>query len=440
MAVSVGVTINTGTEKWAIDSEISRGRFGIVFHAIRVLPTLGEAAVKVQTEDARKDPIWSRKFAREARILGNNPMHPNVVQVQAVWNFPDGEVAVVQEFVPSARTLSSYIHDHTVDRVSALLQALYALRAIHGGDDAGIIHRDIAPGNVLVDTSTGTVKLIDFGLAREAPRKTEVLTGTGAVFGTRGCMAPEQRKDPRTADQRSDLFSLGKLFAAGLKGREPEDADPHKLPPPWKVICTALCEFEPADRPQTADDAVALVMQAATLARQAVTDLGRHIEEVESNGVDPSGWAGFCSIYFSKRIENGLLDRSDLRLAAKLHAGIFGEPEFETDRLFNEIETGAIGEFFRSGQSTFDGVDPYGLYLLNTYDALSAENKVRCFRSLVRAAVDYHRYALMASVRTIYGREPNQPLSAKFLAILDAEDPEGVIHGRGVIPRTVEAA
>jgi serine/threonine protein kinase len=436
MGIKVGSKVKSGIEKWEIDSEIARGRFGVVFHATRKQPKPGEAAVKVPTQDVRTDPIWSKKFAREARILGNSPPHPNVVQVRAVWKFPDGEVAVVQEFVPNARTLSGYIYDQDVDRLSALLQALYALRAIHGGGGAGIIHRDIAPGNVLVDKLSGAVKLIDFGLAREAPRVTEVLTGTGAVFGTRGCIAPEQRRDPRTADQRSDLYGLGKLFAAGLKGRDPEDAEPDRLPPPWRSICSALCQFDAGDRPQTADDTIDLVIQAATLARIAITDLERHIEEVQRRGVEPKGWAGFCSVYFAKRIEKGLLDLHDLHLAAKLRVGLFEDEEFEADKIFEGIEiASSIGGFFRSGGSTFDGVDPYGSYLLNTYDALSNENRTRCFRSLVRAAVDYHRYLLMGYVRTIYAHERKQVLRSALLAILEAEDQEGIIHGRGVIPR-----
>lgn len=128
--------------------------------------------MKVPTQEMRDHPVWSKKFEREARIIANSPKHPNIVRVIAVWNLGD-ETAVVQEFVPNACTITKYIENSSVDRVSALLQVLYALRALHGNEDAGIVHRDIAPGNVLVDAATGTVKLIDFGLACESPRVTK---------------------------------------------------------------------------------------------------------------------------------------------------------------------------------------------------------------------------------------------------------------------------
>ena len=436
MGLRVGTKVTSGTEEWLIESEIKRGRFGVVFRAERTRPAPCVAAVKVPTEEMRNDPVWSKKFAREARIVANSPKHTNVVRVLALWPFRDGETAVVQEFVPNAVTLTKYIEDKDVDRVSVLLQALYALRAIHGNEEAGIVHRDIAPGNVLVDTATGTVKLIDFGLACEAPRVTEVLTETGAYFGTRGCIAPEVARDPRSADGRSDLYSLGRLFAGGLQGRDPEHAEPPRLPPLWRNICVPLTEYDPADRPQTADDAITLVMQAVAKFGQSFTDLARHVEEVNRRGVEPAGWAGFCSTYFAKRIENGQLDMSDLDVAAKLRSGVLEDFDFAVaNTLFEAVETGSIGNFYRDGRASFDGVDPYGTYLLNIYEGLTVANRLRCFRTLVREAVGYHRFALMSQVRTIYGGERQKPYAARLVEILDEEDPEGVIQGRGVIPR-----
>jgi len=398
-------------------------------------PSVVEAVVKVPSNDVRLDPVWMKKFEREARISGNIPEHPNVVKVLAVWRFTDGELAVVQEFVHNAKTFSSYVGDVNVDRVDALLQALYALRAVHGSEDEGIVHRDIAPSNILVDSVTGIVKLIDFGLAIENPRVTEVLTGTGTYFGTPGCVSPEQRKDPRDVDKRSDLWSLGKVFAGGLRGVDPEFAEPHKLPPPWRDICSSLCELDRGDRPQSADEALDLVIQAVTAQGMSVTNLQRHIDEVNRSSIEPRGWPAFCNQFFQKRIRMDTLAISDLHVAVDLRVGVLSDPEFDGDSLFDAIETGSIAEHFESRSSSFSGVDPLGQYLRNAYSGLSRENKVRCFRRLVRTAVDYHRYELMDHVRALYGKECDPSVSRDLLVDLAKEDPDEVIQGRGVIPR-----
>ena len=438
MSIMVGITVRGRGEEWKIERRIASGGFGEVFHAVRVKPSPGEGAVKVPAKHIQADPIWAKKFEREARILGNLS-HPNVVKILNFWRFADGEMALLQEYVPKAKTISNYFADPGIDRVGIMLQALYGLRGIHGTEDSGVIHRDIAPQNVLIDPAIGTVNIIDFGLACENPRVTKLLTGPGAWFGTRGCCSPEQIKDAANVDKRCDLFGMGRTFAAALQHRSPEFVEMDKLPRPWGDICRALAEYDRDDRPPDVDAAISLVVQAATAAGIAVHDLGPHVREVTSTGIEPEGWPAFCGVYFRRAIRQ-TLELKDVGLASRISSTVFADPAFDADGLFEHINAGAITEHFAARESTFEGVDPFGQYLQRTYGALTATNKVLCFRRLVRTAVDYHRYELMAHVRTIYGHEADRAIARDLLRALAEEDTEGVIEGRGVIPIERQAA
>ena len=101
-------------------------------------------------------------------------------------------MALVQHLVRNGMKLHEHLARKPEDAASTFLQTLYAMRRYHHGHDGkGAVHRDIPPANILVD-DTGLVKVIDFGLAVEAPRKSEVFTKTGPGFGTEGCSPPEQ--------------------------------------------------------------------------------------------------------------------------------------------------------------------------------------------------------------------------------------------------------
>jgi len=432
MAIDVGTIVTHGDEEWAIDGFIAAGGFGKIFHATRTKPWPMEAAVKVPAPHIIAEPVWSKKFEREARIVANLK-HPNVVKVLAIWKFKTGEMALVQEFVKGAKTLVQHLDDPANDRVSALLQALYGLRAIHGTDAKGVVHRDMAPQNVLV-AGDGRIKIIDFGLAKEDPRITKVLTVTGAWFGTPGCMSPEQCTDSGKVDHRTDFYGLGKAFAAGLQQRKPDHVEMDRLPPPWKAICRKLCEYNAEDRPGDSDAAISMVMKAAVAADIAPQELLVHAKEAAKSGMPDDAWPEFCAHYFREAVRRGALTYDDIRAAAKLASEVFAFDDFDGDGLFDTVENGPLGQHFLTGQSSFEGVDPFGCYLAKIYPYLSDENQIRCFKRLVRTAVDYHRYPLMALVRSVYREETRNSMKERLVEVLVAEDPDEVIEGRGIIP------
>ncbi len=174
-----------------------------------------EVALKVLV-NYRDHHIIQERFRQEARVAAGLS-HPNLVTVHDA-GFQDEILWIAMEVVP-AGSMEQWI---AVDRdpkeiVRLIAPVARALEYIHG---EGIIHRDIKPGNILIDES-GAPKLADFGLARELGAAT-LLTQTGAHLGTPNYMSPEQTS-ARSEDltERADVYSLGAVLYRGLGGVTP---------------------------------------------------------------------------------------------------------------------------------------------------------------------------------------------------------------------------
>ena len=174
-----------------------------------------EIAVKILPAELARDETLRRRFQEEARALGRVD-HPNLVKVYAVDR--EGPVSFYAMELINGLSLSQVIATKErlspCEAVAVFCQFLDGLWAIH---QAGIVHRDIKPGNVMLDAS-GRVILMDFGLARRSERGTFTLGG--AVLGTPEYMSPEQASGDQT-DPRSDLYSAGIVLYEMLVGCPP---------------------------------------------------------------------------------------------------------------------------------------------------------------------------------------------------------------------------
>ncbi len=185
-------------------------------------------AIKFLNSEFRKDPERMRRFHQEARAA-SALAHPNILVIHDIGE-AEGVQYIVSEFI-EGETITSKIARGKLpilEAVEIVTQIASALAASH---KAGIVHRDIKPDNVMVRTD-GTVKVLDFGLAKETHKdvtdsyefdaKTldRVSTSPGLILGTPQYMSPEQARG-NTLDARSDVFSVGIILFEMVTGRPP---------------------------------------------------------------------------------------------------------------------------------------------------------------------------------------------------------------------------
>jgi tRNA A-37 threonylcarbamoyl transferase component Bud32 len=179
-------------------------------------------AVKLLRSDRLADPTFLERFRREARAAGSLN-HASIVAV-----YDTGEAADAGDGLPAPYIVMEYVEGRTVrallrsqkriDPERALEITAEVLAALEHSHHAGIVHRDIKPGNVMV-TPAGAVKVMDFGIAR-ALDSGQTITKTSAMIGTAQYISPEQVRGG-AIDIRSDFYSTGCLLYEMLTGRPP---------------------------------------------------------------------------------------------------------------------------------------------------------------------------------------------------------------------------
>jgi hypothetical protein len=196
---------------------VGRGGMGVVLEAFDTR-LRRNVAIKVLDPDLGADEIARQRFCREARAAAS-VTHDNVVAVHQVEKSGDHHVPYLVMQLVAGESLEQRLQREAPlpirEVVRIGMQAAHGLEAAHA---QGLIHRDIKPGNILLETPHDRVKLTDFGLVRVADDVK--LTQSGFVSGTPLYMAPEQAMGEE-ADHRSDLFSLGAVLYEMCAGQPP---------------------------------------------------------------------------------------------------------------------------------------------------------------------------------------------------------------------------
>lgn len=265
--------------KYKLLKELGRGGMGAVFQAEQV-PLGRKVALKVMASHLIKDQAAVARFHREIQAAAALH-HPNIVTAFDADQVQRTHI-LVMEFV-EGESLDDLLRRKTSLPIQVaceyIRQAALGLQHAH---EQGMAHRDIKPANLLVTRSPdgeATVKILDFGLARftsAAGTDGGGLTQTGQIMGTPDYIAPEQAKDTRSADIRSDIFSLGCSLYRALTGRLPfegqsimeklmarslNDATPLRrllptAPPELEAVLARMLARDPAERFQTPQDVV----------------------------------------------------------------------------------------------------------------------------------------------------------------------------------------
>ena len=207
---------------YELEEEIGRGGMGIVYRA-RDRRLKRDVAVKLlPPELAYRSDIRSR-FLREAETAAQLG-HPNIVPIFSV-----GEDEKVVYFIMAyvqGDNLAKILHDHgPMDPEEARRIIRDVADALAYAHARKVVHRDIKPDNILIDSETGRVMVTDFGIARAVTETAgSRLTATGMALGTPAYMSPEQAAGDREIDGRSDLYSLGIVGYQMLSGELPFQA------------------------------------------------------------------------------------------------------------------------------------------------------------------------------------------------------------------------
>src|SRR6266404_4768393 len=230
------------------------------------------------------DATARRRFQREAQ-MASSLNHPHILTVYDAGEL-EGRQYLVTEFVDGG-TLDHWVREkeRTWREIAELLTGVAdGLATAHA---AGILHRDVKPGNILV-AKNGYAKLVDFGLAKledvrefDVTRKSEAPTRSGVVIGTVGYMSPEQASG-KSLDTRSDTFSFGVALYGALAGYRPFEGAttlelmhaiihlsakplPSSIPVALRMVVEKALEKDPADRYQSMRD---MVVDLRRIARQ----------------------------------------------------------------------------------------------------------------------------------------------------------------------------
>ncbi|HNX49072.1 MAG TPA: serine/threonine-protein kinase, partial [Thermoanaerobaculaceae bacterium] len=213
---------------YRVESRLGEGGMGEVYLA-RDTRLGRRVALKVLPASVASDPDRKARFELEARAVAALN-HSNIVTIYSVEE-AEGIHFLTMELV-EGRTLGKLIPERGFDLDAFLDKAIPLAGAVAAAHAQGITHRDLKPDNVMVEVG-GRLKVLDFGLAKLhtaagvaalATMETVTRTGEGVIVGTAAYMSPEQAEG-RSADPRSDVFSLGIILYEMATGRRPFPGD-----------------------------------------------------------------------------------------------------------------------------------------------------------------------------------------------------------------------
>ncbi|MBS0264590.1 MAG: serine/threonine protein kinase, partial [Planctomycetes bacterium] len=266
--------------KYRLLSLLGSGGMSSVYLAEHVLMRR-RVAIKVLPRQRVDDSSYLERFHREAQAVAALD-HRNIVRAYDV-DQENNVHFLVMEYVPGQSLHEIITKKGPLDYVSAAEYMRQAAEGLHHAHRMGMVHRDIKPGNILLDEK-GTIKLLDLGLARffhEGDEHSLTVKHDEKVLGTADYLSPEQALDSHTVDVRSDIYSLGctfyylltahppfpegtlaqRLLCHQTKAPRPVAEERPDIPPALVAILEKMMAKNPDDRYQTAKDAAMALLE-----------------------------------------------------------------------------------------------------------------------------------------------------------------------------------
>ena len=283
-------------KSYDIGEPLGKGGYGVVYRA-RQDAVFREVAIKVINPEHANQPNFIRRFESEAQVVARLE-HPHIVPLYDFWREPDSAYLVMRYL--RGGSLRDIIDErgklHTDVASKVLEQVGSALTFAHRN---GVVHRDVNPGNILLDED-GNAYLSDFGIAKEEGADDGI--GDGAIVGTMAYLAPEQIRGVE-AGRQSDVYALGITLFEMLSGLRPFanltlatlvykhlneplpliDHDALNLPPAFNSIIQHATAKDPEER---YPDALTLVREFQQALRQGAATVELDLEELDLYDLD----------------------------------------------------------------------------------------------------------------------------------------------------------
>lgn len=296
-------------ERYEIGGVLGRGGMAEV-HRGRDLRLGREVAVKVLRSDLARDPSFQVRFRREAQAAASLN-HPAIV---AVYDTGEDRTTtgatpyIVMEYVEGETLRDVIRREGHLSSERAMSLAADICGALDFSHRNGIVHRDVKPGNVMI-TPQGTVKVMDFGIARAVSDSAATMTSTAAVIGTAQYLSPEQARG-ESVDARSDVYSMGCLLYELVTGAPPFSGDSPvavayqhvredprlpssinpEVPPELDAILLKAMSKNPANRYQSAAEMRNDLLRALAGQRVEATPVMGDAEKTTILAATPAGY------------------------------------------------------------------------------------------------------------------------------------------------------
>ncbi|MBZ0272600.1 serine/threonine protein kinase, partial [bacterium] len=238
----------SAADRYEIVTELGRGGMGVVYKARDSM--LGRV-VALKRVLARDNKLVIKRFLGEAKSIAALN-HPNIIQIYDIGEDAEG-LYITTEFVEGTDLYRLLRKKGALEGKVAIRLVIPICKAMAYAHARGVIHRDIKPANVLL-TADGMPKIADFGLARLDDMKAQEMTGM--VMGTQSYASPEQFKDSKHVDHRTDIYSIGAMFFEMLTGIRPQHFRESAVPDPFKQVVLKALEHDRARRYQQLEEMI----------------------------------------------------------------------------------------------------------------------------------------------------------------------------------------